>query len=164
MTGRALSQLNNRADALLTRLNAIPGVVGTFVCDNYGIRLRGYVDESIHPDDWVGFGKKIANMLGALDTYGIKARDLELSFSCYDLHVRNLGNAFATIVCRRDVDWAILRMTTNVAASPIENDKGLQGELMVAAPSTRETLTERQLSANELRMIVKILSNNNKRG
>ncbi len=163
LPGVSLARFNSRADAFLKQIQSTPGVVGSFIYANNGRRLRGYADETMDLERWGGVGMKLAQMLGALETCGFAARDLELTCEQSSVYVRNLGGAFGVVVCKPSVNWATVRMTINVAAIAFENDKDLQSKLTSAAPSAQETLTERDLSRKELALFWKILSSAPKR-
>jgi hypothetical protein len=155
--GADLARLNSRAATLMGQILLVPGVLATIVYDNNGERLGAYLNEEFVVEEWQKAGLVLAQMLAVVGAGGAGAREMELRSAGRCLYVRSLGNAFSATLCRIDVNWAMLRMTVNVAASSFESDGELQGTLMLAAPSLAETLNERLLSDDELRWVWRIV-------
>lgn len=155
--GADLARLNSRAAALTGQILLVPGVLASIVYDNNGERLGASLNDEYNLDEWRNAGLVLAQMLAASEIAAAGMREMELHSAGRDLYVRSLGNAFCATLCRIDVNWAMLRMTVNVAASPFETDGELQRALMLAAPSLTETLTERRLSDEELPLVWRIV-------
>jgi hypothetical protein len=142
---------------LLAQCHTTAGVIGSFVFDNYGMRLGAYVDEGIGAEETHRVGLNLAQMLAALETLKFTAKEMQINFSRHSLYVRALGNAFGVILCNQNVNWSLLRMTVNVAAKPFETDRDLQRNLQLSSPSVKETLTPSLLKDEELQLIRRML-------
>lgn len=155
--GADLARLNSRAAAVTGQIISVPGVLACLVYDNSGERLGASLNDEYDLEEWRNAGTILAQLLAAAGTAGAGVREMEFRSAGRALYVRSLGNAFCAALCTIDVNWAMLRMSVNVAASPFESDGDLQRALMLAAPSLAETLTERLLSDAELRWVWKII-------
>ncbi len=155
--GAELARLNSRTAAATGQIASVPGVLACIVYDNSGERLGASLNDKYNLDEWKTAGSVLAQMLAAAGTAGAGVREMELRSAGRSLYVRTFGNAFCVTLCRVDVNWSMLRMTVNVAASPFESDRELQRALMLAAPSLSETLTERLLGDAELRLVWRIV-------
>lgn len=125
--GALLAQLNKRAEALLREMEKVPGVQSAFVCDLRGNALVLWYTVPITRETASRVGGCVANVWTAFP--GHTFEEIEMRFDDRWVYARTLGNAFLVVVCAREVNRALLRMTCNVAAAPFQADKELQRNL-----------------------------------
>lgn len=123
-SGALLALLNRRAEALLREMDKVPGVQSAFVCDGRGNALVLWYNVPITRETASRVGGCIANLWTAFS--GHTFEEIEMRFEDRWLYARTLGNAFLVVVCTRETNRALLRMTCNVAAAPFLADKELQ--------------------------------------
>lgn len=133
--GFPLRDLNDATRIFLEAVHQVPGVQEAFVSDRAGDLLGAYVGASWDKDKTSAIAIQVAQLLVEGER-GRAAREMEIRLAQGGLFVRGLGNAFALIVCAPNVDWAMLRMTLNVAATAYETNIPLQN-LIQAARETR---------------------------
>lgn len=126
-SGALLVTLNKRAEALLREMDKVPGVQSAFVCDTRGTALVLWYNVPITRETASRIGGCVANLWNAFS--GHTFEEIELRFDDRWVYARTLGNAFLVVVCTREVNRALLRMTCNVAAAPFQADKELQSNL-----------------------------------
>lgn len=126
--GALLAQLNKRAETLLREMDKVPDVQCAFICDARGNALvLWYTIPPITREAASRVGACMVNLWKAFP--GHIFEEIEMHFEDRWLYARTLGNAFLVVVCTRDVNRALLRMTCNVAAVPFQADKELQKNL-----------------------------------
>jgi|GEM_PF-978836 hypothetical protein len=131
-SGALLALLNRRAEALLREMEKIPGAQSAFVCDARGNALVLWYTTPLTRETASRVGERVVNLFNAFP--GKTFEEVEMRFDDRWLYARTLGNAFLVVVCTRDVNRALVRMTCNVAAVPFQTDKELQKNLL---PHTR---------------------------
>ncbi len=130
--GFALQELNIGNGVFLNSLRDLPGVPEGFICDEHGEMLGAWVTGDWDKVRAIETGVQIAQALAAFQASGKKPRELEIRFERGGILVRVLGNAFAFIMCAPNVDWAMLRMSINVAAPTYEANTAVQNALQTA--------------------------------
>ena len=145
-SGVRLALLNERCQALFEQLTRVAGVQGACVCDNHGavlgLLLAGAGDRRM----FEGIGLALNQCFGSLHARSAFS-DLEVVFERKTVLARDLGNAVLAVVCSAGANLPLLRMTLNVAASPIESDGELQRGLKQAALSRASMLSGAHLDA-----------------
>ncbi len=138
-SGARLNRLNQSTASLLREMQSTAGVRAACVFDNQGALLAANSNEDWAEGLFARLGEEMARLLALLAAPVDKAKDIELRFQHGDIYVRDLGNAFEVVLCAPQVNWSLLRMTTNVAAAPFEKDAELQKSLAAAAPPRGQT-------------------------
>lgn len=133
--GFPLRDLNAANRALLQALQNVAGIAQILICDNRGEMLGALINGAFDQKRAHQIGAQIAQMYAALEARGKKSRDLELRLARGNLLARDLGHAFVVVIGAPNVDWALLRMSLNVAAAPYEKNAALQNILREATPA-----------------------------
>lgn len=131
--GFALQELNIGNGVFLNTLRDLPGVPQGFICDETGEMLGAWVTGDWDKVRAIETGVQIAQALGAWQASGKKPRELEIRFERGGIFVRVIGHAFAFVMCAPSVDWAMLRMSLNVAAPTYETNTAVQNALQAAS-------------------------------
>jgi len=130
--GFALRDLNEANGIFLDGVHEIRGVQETYIGDRAGDLLAAYVGAHWDKPQATALVAQIARVLGEAEQDRAPAREMEIRAAHGGWFVRGLGNAFAVFVCAPIVDWALLRMTVNVAAAAYESNAAVQNHLRVA--------------------------------
>ena len=145
-SGVRLALLKERCQAMFEELARVAGVQGACLCDNHGVILgmlqAGVGDRSM----FERIGLALNQCFGSLHARSAFS-DLEVVFERKTVLARDLGNAVLAVVCSAGANLPLLRMTLNVAASPIESDGELQRGLKQAALSRASMLSGAHLDA-----------------
>jgi hypothetical protein len=107
----------------------VTGVRHVVVCDRHGISLGAHselLEDSVLLDR---VGILILQILGTIDKRSSKSIDVEAQFEHGAIVVRDLGNAFAVIVCSPKINWSLLRIALNVSVTKFTQDAQLQKAL-----------------------------------
>ncbi|MBI5305797.1 MAG: hypothetical protein HY868_26955 [Chloroflexi bacterium] len=131
--GFALQELNIANGVFLNALRDVPGASEGFICDESGEILGAYVADEWNKIQAAELGAHLAQLLAAFHARDKKSLELELRGERGGIFMRDLGNAFAFVLCAPPVDWALLRMSVNVAAPTYEANAAVQSALQRAA-------------------------------
>ena len=146
-TGERLVVLKLHTHGAFEQLALVAGVQGGCFCDNHGailgMLLAGTGDRQLYER----IALALTQCLAVLHTRSA-IKEIELRVERKLLVARDLGNALLILVCSPDVNLSLLRMTLNVATSPIESEPKLQQSLAQAAPSRAYTLDQEHLDAS----------------
>ena len=142
--GVRLINLNERAGNLLQEIAKVSGVHAAGVFDNHGQFLAAITSSTIDKNDFNKVGASIAQCFATFQTK-TECRDLEFRFEKKWLYCRELDNAFVVVFCSPKMNFSMLRMTLNVAATDFLNDPDLQKNLKNAAASRQDTLAQQYL-------------------
>ncbi|MBI5305798.1 MAG: hypothetical protein HY868_26960 [Chloroflexi bacterium] len=118
--GLASQELNIAKDAFLNALRNLVGVTQGFICAEDGAIQDAYVAGEWNKTQAAELSAQLAQLLATFQTQGNQPREIELRCERGGIFVRALGNAFAFVLCEPNLDWAILRMSMNVAAAAYE--------------------------------------------
>ncbi len=105
---------NNLAD-----INAVLGVMGSFVCDPDGKVVAQAMPASYDDNKLSLAARVISQTLQALDTSGQRVVELDLQFEGGRLILKNLRGGTLVILCARNINLPLLNMTANVTAKKI---------------------------------------------
>ena len=123
-------------DNILKEINAVLGVVGSFVCLNDGSLVARALPEK-YPDEQVGLAERIVSQTcNALETSGQRVTEADWLYDNGRLVLKNLRGGILVILCARSINRPLLNLTTNVAA------KKLATELKpakISAPAAKST-------------------------
>lgn len=120
----------NDLDAVLKQLNAILGVVGSFVHTDEGTIVTQLTPR--YTDEQAQRVARIAHQaLRTLEASGVRLTDLDLTFGQGYVVLKNLRGGVLGIVCARNVNMPLVHLNVNLAA------KKLSDVLQPRAPTTR---------------------------
>ena len=128
-----LANFAEKSKLLFKQVQEIEGVQNAFVVDQRGMALSALGEKNL---DWNFYdlaGRLVTDMFDPTDKRGRRANEIEFRFKRRGLYARNLGNAFAIIICAPNTNWSLLRMGLNVVAASIEQDADLQKSLSGSA-------------------------------
>jgi hypothetical protein len=152
--GVRLVSLKQHSYSAFEQLALVPGVQGACICDNngaiLGMLLAGTGDRRLYERT----GLTLSQCLVALQARSA-IKEIELHYESKLLVARDLRNALIVVICGPDVNLPLLRMTLNVATSPLENDAELQRSLVQLAPSRAHTLSQKHLDASARNLLQK---------
>lgn len=129
-------------ETILKDINAMSGVLGSFVCDEEGQTLARALPE-IYDDEMLAEAGRTA----AQTTTGLwmaKQRavgEIDLLFSGGRLIIKGLDSACLCILCTPRLNLPLLNMTANVAVRKLQKAIGA-AKLRSAAPPKRERLQQ----------------------
>ncbi len=153
-SGKRLQGLNRHSRGVFEQVALVPGVQGACLCDNYGrilgMLLAGTGDRRLYER----IGIALIQCLVALQARSAM-KEIELHCERTLLVARDLRNGLIAVVCSAEVNLPLLRMTLNVAISPLESDAELQRSLVQVAPSRLHTMGQRQLDASARSLLQK---------
>jgi predicted regulator of Ras-like GTPase activity (Roadblock/LC7/MglB family) len=101
-------------DTILTEINAVTGVQGSFFCDKQGEVLASAAPDSLDAAALQGIGRQVALILIALDTAGETISELDFTYEGARLVTHVLLNAVLVVLCEPQVEIALLRMTLDL--------------------------------------------------
>ena len=118
---------------ILKSINAILGVIGSFVCDRKGQVLTSAMPNSLDERILLDVGRTISQTLSGLaTTHRRKIDDIDLVYGQGRFIIKNLGEGYLCILCVRNINVALLNMTANMAAKKLAKmvvelkEKGMQ--------------------------------------
>ncbi len=141
-SGASLARFNQQADALLTQIEANPGISGAFLCSNHGAVLAARLARTRERETLEAEGRWLAAILAAAEIRSGRVKEIELRCTQAGFLVRDLGNAFGVIMCAPGANWALLRMALNITAPPFQRDVELQKNLSKTAPARADALKD----------------------
>lgn len=107
-------------DKVLAEINALDGVQGSFICDNHGNVIINAVPAHLNIASLRGVSRQVTQTIAARIQNGI--HEIDLTYEGLRVLIRDLNQAALVVMCKPDIDIALLRMTLNVnfAKSDIE--------------------------------------------
>lgn len=107
-------------ETILSQLNAVPGVVGSMVCDPEGRPLArafpGLFDESM----LAGAAKVFADGAAGLETVTGKVGLVDLRFGDARVVVRPIAGAHLVLLCAAQMNLQLLNISASVAVPKLE--------------------------------------------
>lgn len=126
-------------EAVLKEINAVLGVIGSFVCRSDGALTAAAMPEPFD-DARLQMAARIASQtLDALDMSGQRVHEADLLFFKGRLIIKNLRGGALFILCARNINLPLLNLTANVAAKKIAADLRPAKPETVAAPAPTPT-------------------------
>ncbi len=148
-SGARLKLLNEQMAALLNQIHPIAGVQEAVLYNNHGEVLGTIAEGHLEKALYNQAGQYLAQVFAAFEQGKGRPKEIEMRFTRKELLARDLGNAFVAIGCAPEVDWAMLRLTLNVAAARFEKDTALQENLRQVAASRLDALADVKATALE---------------
>ncbi len=103
----------------LAEINALLGVIGSFVCDGDGKVVSRSLPDTYGDDQLSLTSRVVAQTLQALEVSGQRVTDMDLHFEGCRLILKNLRGGTLAILCARNINLPLLNMTASVAAKKI---------------------------------------------
>ncbi len=103
----------------LAGINALLGVIGSFVCDTDGKVIARSMPDSYGDDQLSVTSRVVAQTLQALEASGQRVTDMDLHFDGCRLILKCLRGGTLAILCARNINLPLLNMTASVAAKKI---------------------------------------------
>lgn len=119
---------------ILKEINAVIGVVGSFVCLSDGTVAAEALPEEYGTEQVELAARVVSQTFQALEASGPRVNEVELAYDKNRLILRNLRGGVLAILCSRAINVPLLSFTANLAV------KKLTGELKVARPPTSKTV------------------------
>jgi hypothetical protein len=110
----------------LEQLGAVPGVGGSFVCDNRGDVIVSSDPAVLATVTMNTIGREVVRAFVALDTASDPAARLDFAYDSWRLLAQDMGDAVFFVVCQPDVDMALVRMTVDVVLASWQRDASAQ--------------------------------------
>lgn len=98
----------------LEQVSAVPGVGGSFVCDNRGDVIVSSDPAVLATVTMTTIGREVGRAFAAVEAAGESATRLEFVYDSWRLSAHDLGDALFFVVCQPDADMALVRMTVEV--------------------------------------------------
>ncbi len=102
-------------EQVLTEINALEGVLGSFICDNHGNVIVNAVPANLNIAVLRGISRQVTQAIAARIQNGI--HEIDLTYEGIRVLIRDLDQAALVVICKSDVDIAMLRLTLNVNLS-----------------------------------------------
>lgn len=111
---------------ILAEINSVNGVQGSFICGNQGQVLASVMPDSFDPTMLDSIGRQVIQLMVALDKAGGNMN--EICFTCNrgSLVARDAGEAMLIVLGEPHTEIALLRLTLNVAAARLRNEKKMK--------------------------------------
>lgn|GEM_PF-1866022 len=136
----------------LEHIGAVPGVGGSFVCDNRGDVIVSSDPAVLATVTMHTIGREVGQAFAALEAAGEPATRIDFVYDSWRLLAQDIGNAVFFVVCHPEVDMAMVRMTADVVVAGWSKDAHAQKRLQQrraerAALVDRATLDQGSWSA-----------------
>jgi len=120
-------------------ITSVAGVRGCFICDNQGrVLAHSFVDDrNMTPIGDVG--REAVLTAAVFGRVGESVSEFDVTFTGVRMIVRDLDNGLLVLLCEPQVEIAMLRLTLNVAAGQLKDDRELRSRLR-DSPAAREVL------------------------
>ncbi len=105
-------------DQVLAEINALDGVLGSFICDNRGNVIVNAVPANLNIAVLRGISRQVTQAIAARIQNGIQ--EIDLTYEGIRVLIRALNQAALVVICESNVDIALLRLTLNVSLSKPE--------------------------------------------
>jgi predicted regulator of Ras-like GTPase activity (Roadblock/LC7/MglB family) len=111
-------------DKVLAEINALDGVQGSFICDNHGDVITNAVPVNLNIATLRGISRQVTQAIAARIQNGI--HEIDLTYESFRVLIRDLNQAALVVLCKPDVDIALLRLTLNVNFSKADIETKLR--------------------------------------
>ena len=106
-------------ETILKEINAVVGVIGSFVCLNDASVVARAMPDSI-PTAQTDLAARVAcQTIQALESSGQPVNDFDLTFEKGRLFFKNLGGGVLAIVCARTINIPLLNLAANAAVKKL---------------------------------------------
>jgi hypothetical protein len=99
----------------LEQIGSVPGVGGSFVCDNRGDVIVSSDPAVLATVTMTTIGREVARVFVALEAANQSAPRIDFVYDSWRLLAQDIGDAVVFVVCQPDADMAFVRMTVDVA-------------------------------------------------
>lgn len=113
----------------LDQVGALPGVGGSFVCDNRGDVIVSSDPAVLATVTMQTIGREVGRTFVALEAAARPAQRLDFVYSSWRLLAQDMGDAVFFVVCQPDADMAMVRMTVDVVIAGWRKDATAQKRL-----------------------------------
>lgn len=113
----------------LEQVGALPGVGGSFVCDNKGDVIVSSDPAVLATVTMNTIGREVGRALVALEAANEPATRLDFVYNSWRLLAQDMGDAVFFVVCEPDVDMAMVRMSVDVVIAGWRRDPAAQKQL-----------------------------------
>ena len=113
----------------LDQVGALPGVGGSFVCDNKGDVIVSSDPAVLATVTMQTIGREVGRAFVALDAATRSAQRLDFVYDSWRLLAQDMGDAVFFVVCQPDADMAMVRMTVDVVIAGWRKDATAQKRL-----------------------------------
>jgi hypothetical protein len=113
----------------LDQINAVPGVGGSFLCDNRGDVIVSSDPAVLATVTMNTIGREVGRAFVALETAGQPAAKMEFAYDSWRLLAQDIGDAVLFVVCQPETNMAMVRMSADVVISGWQKDNAAQKRL-----------------------------------
>ena len=106
----------------LEHVSSVPGVGGSFVCDNRGDVIVSSDPAVLATVTMTTIGREVARAFVALEAGGQRAQRIDFVYDSWRLLAQDIGDAVFFVVCYPDADMARVRMTVDVVIAGWRKD------------------------------------------
>jgi predicted regulator of Ras-like GTPase activity (Roadblock/LC7/MglB family) len=99
-------------DKVLAEINALDGVQGSFICDNHGDVIINAVPANLNIAALRGISRQVTQAIAARIQNGI--HEIDLTYESFRVLIRDLNQTALVVLCKPNIDIALLRLTLNV--------------------------------------------------
>ena len=111
-------------DKVLAEINAVDGVQGSFICDNHGDVIINAVPVNLNIAALRGISRQVTQAIAAKIQNSI--HEIDLTYESFRVLIRDLNQAALVVLCKPNIDIALLRLTLNVNFSKADIETKLQ--------------------------------------
>ena len=129
----------------LDQINAVPGVGGSFLCDNRGDVIVSSDPAVLATVTMNTIGREVGRAFVALETAGQKASRIEFAYDTWRLLALDIGDAVLFVVCQPDASMAMVRMSAVVAIGIWQTDSAARKRLERHRAERRALVNSTQL-------------------
>jgi hypothetical protein len=113
----------------LEQVSAVPGVGGSFLCDNRGDVIVSSDPAVLATVTMNTIGREVGRAFVALETAGQPAAKMEFAYDSWRLLAQDIGDAVLFVVCQPETNMAMVRMSADVVISGWQKDNAAQKRL-----------------------------------
>lgn len=113
----------------LEQLGALPGVGGSFLCDNKGDVIVSSDPAVLATVTMNTIGREVARVFVALEAAHQPAERIDFVYDSWRMLAQDIGDAVFFVVCQPEVDMAMVRMTVDVVIAGWRKDASSQKRL-----------------------------------
>lgn len=113
----------------LDQVGAIPGVGGSFVCDNRGDVIVSSDPAVLATVTMTTIGREVGRAFFALEAAYQPSARIEFVYNSWRLLAHDIGDAVFFVVCHPEADVAMVRMTVEVVIAGWRSDASAQRKL-----------------------------------
>ncbi len=114
-------------DKVLAEINALDGVQGSFICDNHGNVIINAVPVNLNIGALRGISRQVTQAIAARIQNGI--HEIDLTYEGLRVLIRDLNQAALVVLCKPNIDIALLRLTLNVNFSKSDIETKLRDNI-----------------------------------